>query len=224
MRIFLGLVFLFIILTNPQLCSIVGTTHGRYENVSKLDLYKFNNVYDQEFIKHIEVSNSHFFFQKSLEEKDVYMITNPNDNKFFIFVWDGDVTIDIDSAEFDKSKIINSPLTSQKSAFETMRTRLFLKPIWDIDSILQLNKINETLSHSQIDSLKDRKNKLFDNGRLGFKKFTIDYISKNPDSFLSLYLLTLKGTEASDEENIKLFNCLSDSLKMHSRAKIYRNN
>jgi hypothetical protein len=169
----------------------------------------------------VSLQDEQFFFSKAVNEYDLYMLENPIDNRFFVFVWDGHVEIQIDSVEFDRSQIINSPLTDQYRDFQRARNKLFLAPIWHLDSLKKDWKVGSLYSSAQVDSLQATYNQLFDRNKEAFKQYTNDYIVQNSTSLISLFLLTQTDQAATIEENKVLFKGLSSNLKKHSRAKLY---
>lgn len=212
------------LVSQAQPVSISGRTTGKYKSATQFNLYKYKSIFDQELIKSVDVREEEFFFTTTVNEYDLYMLENPIDNRFFIFVWDGQLEIQIDSVEFDQSKIINSPLTNQYEDFQRTRANLFLAPIWRLDSLKKDWQVGARYSSAQIDSLHASYNQLFDRNKVAFKQYTNKYIAQNSTSLISLFLLTLIDQAATEEENKVLFNGLSPHLKRHSRAKIYLEN
>lgn len=207
-----------------QSVSTIGRTTGKYRNATQFNLYKYKSSLEQKLIKSIEVRDGEFFFTTTVSEYDLYMLENTIDNRFFTFVWDGHVEMQIDSLEFDKSKIINSPLTDQYKNFQLTRSDLFIAPIWRLDSLRKRWKVGSRYSATQVDSLQSAYNQLFDKNKEDFNRYTNKYITQNPTSLISLILLTLTGSDTAIQENKNLFKSLSSDLKKHTRAQIYLQN
>ncbi|MBO0952852.1 DUF4369 domain-containing protein [Fibrella forsythiae] len=218
---FTGVLWLISLMSQAQTMSIAGKVGGIYSSATHFKLYKYKTLFAKELIKSIEPRDNQFSFTMAATEYDLYMLQNSVDNRFIVFVWDGDIQIHVDSLEFDQSAIRDSPLTEQYDDFLQRRNELFLAPLWRLDSLKQEWKVGARYSTAQVDSLNYSYNQLFETNKKEFKKYTQDYVAKNPGSPISLFILTFTDDMATEEENKRLFEGLSTDLKKHSRARIY---
>ena len=162
-------------------------------NINKMIIYKYHNMFDQEEIGEIEVINDLFEFKYSLSEVDSYMIENPINKHFIIFIWDNDIEIKIDSIEFSNSTILNSPLTTELISFSINLEEQVYSELRHLDSLISLHSKNKSKDPLQLDSLNRLKVKAMDLAIKQHRSFYLNYITNHLDSFVSLYLLTITG-------------------------------
>mgnify|MGYP000874503602 CR=1 FL=1 len=185
----------------------------------ELVIYKYINQMEQQWVGEINLDRKHFEFETSLYEVDSYMIKNPKNNHFFVFIWDNDIEIKIDTLEFSNSKILNSPLTDElQRFFENLEKKVFFE-VRKVDSlILKYNR--ETIKNKpKLDSLYNLRTKSMEVAMKEHKNFYLSYINNNLDSFVSLYLLTKSEGMAFELNYFDFFLKFSDRLKTHSRAR-----
>ncbi len=190
--------------------------------ITKLKLFKYNSLFEQTFISEIPIVNNFFRFKYVLEEPDVFMLENPLNSQFFLFIWDDNVELQIDSGNFWKSEVRNSKLSSQ---FKSINDSLGLigAKYRLLDSLLSGKKYSNKFSQIEKDSLSSLKK--YEYG-ISFSKIAHlkeRFIQNNPNSLISLFFLTHTGFENTDPKRIEMFYCLSENLKKHNRAKIFLN-
>ena len=179
-------------------------------------LYHYSNPFQKEYISKINVTNGEFFFQKKLNEPDAYIISNPDQDEFFLFIWDGNVTLKIDSIHSSNSKIINSPLTNEMKIFDMCVVEKYVKPIWKLDTLIK--SLGKRLGQDSLKIVQDKRNQLFSKGPEEVRIFTRKYVMKHPDSFVGLYELVYRGV-VLDNQDKEMIEKMSGKLKMHSRFK-----
>jgi hypothetical protein len=107
---------------------------------------------------------------------------------------------------------------------EKLKYNLYVVPVQKLDSLVsECQKKNEfSKEHSCKTIMLEREKVETENKKL-FNEFTMNYVMSNPDSFVSLYYLTYSSDMFELEEKyVEAFEFLSERLKKHSRAKIYR--
>ena len=192
--------------------------HPLYDHLA---LIKHINPYEQVRLVEKQVQKGDFEFQISDKEIDMYVIQNSTNKNFIMFIWDGNLTVEIDSIDFWNSKVNNSKLTDEMDKFGVVTQKTFFDPIRKLDTLITNYKVNRG-SKSVIDSLEKLKSKLIDESQKGFMAYNREYIRLHPDSFFSLYLLSklsMFGIQDADRES---FSYLSKELKNHSRAKQFK--
>lgn len=200
-----------------------GEILNNSENLEILSLHKKHNVFYEEFICNVPILNNSFTYTNDqIQEEDVYVIRNSYNNQFIQFIWDRDTRIIIDSIfSFYKAKIINSPLDNEFTTFDSLMQDSLFKPIRELDRLIALKRkdcLDGCDSLTMLSGLRDSAEKFARNSIIPFK---LNYVRKNPNSFISLFLLTMKGTENHNEEYRKHFKLLDSKLQRHSRAAIY---
>lgn len=198
---------------------IEGHTNKNSE-IIKVKLFKYNSLFEQTLIGEIPVVNNFFQFKLELKEPDVFMLKNPLNSQFILFIWDDNVEFQIDNKNFWKSKIQNSKLSSE---FKTINDSISLigSKYRLLDSLLSEKKYIDKISQIEIDSLFSSKNYEYNKSLSEIKQLKEKYIQNNSNSFISLFFLTFTGFENTDSKRIQLFYCLSETLKKHTRAKIF---
>jgi hypothetical protein len=212
---------LILICTNVCAFTINGTIHDDKVKIKTIYLYKWHNSYYQELIADIPVYNGAFTYSnKDIREDDTYMISNPLNNQFMVFVFDADIIIKINSLDlFHNAQVINSPLTEKLHEFNKIIQDSLYNPIRKLETLIQ--NANKLTTNIILDSLNLEREKYI---KLAIEKtipLSLDFVKKNPNSFISLFILTKYGMEAERKEYRECFDLLNDSLKRHSRAKIY---
>lgn len=203
--------------------TLTGKILNNSENITSVSLYKKHNNYYKEFVSNIPVIENEFIYlNKDINETDVYVIRNSKNNQFIQFIWNGDTRVVIDSvSNFYRAKIINSPLDDEFTKFDSLMQDSLFEPIRRLDRIIiKQNKTCPTGCDS-LDTLIQLRTHAEKFARENQTLLKMNYVRSNPSSFVSLFLLTLTGTESNIEEYRKHFNLLSDELKQHSRAKQY---
>ena len=102
-----------------QIRSITGDQLS-YAEGKTLNLYKYSTPYDRTLVANLKVTQGSISYSSNISEVDTYMIENPEEKRFIIFVWDSDLLIKFDSAQFHKSKVIGSLLTAELDSSESL--------------------------------------------------------------------------------------------------------
>lgn len=202
--------------------TISGTIDKEESNINSLQLYKFNTIFKREYIATIIVNDSKFEYSTINNEVDVYLIINSFNGQIIQFVWDGNIKIEIKSLDnFHKSQILNSPLSRELSNYYRSLTDSLITPVRRLDSLIGIEKTKCPNGCTFLDSLNIAKDKLAAFGHNTIDEYTLSYVKNNPDSFISLFVLTKYGIEQNRDDFRKHFMLLNDKLKQHSRAIAY---
>ncbi len=220
--IILALVLLF----NGSSYGQVFTVSGKLRpgcSVKELVIKKIVDLFTQQKIAVVPVVDSQFKFSKQLIEPDVYIISENGGKDLAIFIWHTDTYMDLscNGSHTRETVITNSPLTVEMRQFHGERQKI-LQPLTDIDVRIEKNKVTHEFNKQQVDSL----SKIMWKDMSFYKKklvgLNLEYVKNHPNSFLSLYILTEYGEENKKEAYRDAFKTLPDTLKNHSRAKIYQ--
>jgi hypothetical protein len=92
-------------------------------------------------------------------------------------------------------------------------------PIRKLDTLIQ--NTSEFTPRYILDDLKQERERLIRVARETTIPLCLNYVKNNPNSFISLFILTKYGVEPQREDYRVYFNLLSESLKGHSRARIF---
>lgn len=201
--------------------TISGTIHDQEATVSSIHLYKWHNTFYQELIADIPVYNGTFSYSNNdLVEVDTYMIKNPLNSQFLLFILDADITIQINSFDlFYEAQVFGSPLTKKLLEFNKMVLDSLYNPIRKLDTLIQ--NTSEFTPRYILDDLKQERERRIKVARETTIPLCLNYVKNNPNSFISLFILTKYGVEPQREDYRVYFNLLSESLKGHSRARIF---
>ncbi|MCF2491510.1 hypothetical protein [Dyadobacter sp. CY347] len=204
--------------------TIVGTFQDSSCKEKVLFLYKYNSPFSEELIDKQKSINGVITFRRSDTEMNTYLLRDGKSKGALLFIWDDDITIDLNCENIYESLVFNSPETNELNKIEKQKYNLYIVPIIKLDSLLsQCQKQNQFSKDNSCKTLIIERNTLETENKKLFNEFTKTYIKRNPDSFVSLYYLTYSGSEVSLEtKDIELFEFLSERLKKHSRAKIYQ--
>lgn len=201
--------------------SLLIQGHTTNTSIKYIELFKYQNPTNLEFITRISIIDSKFICRVNTNEEDMYLIQNNLDKHSFLFVLTDNINIEIDTI-FEKPKISNSNLNNEWLNYSDDTQKLFFEPIRNIDvkieSYFKVNNYNKV----KVDSLRREKSKLWDKNYKDFEVFNENYIKKNTDSFISLYLLSqMYGFDTVPPIAKELYTILSQRLKQHSRSKIF---
>ena len=222
----LSSVILFIGLINPVQSQYL-TLNGVLPNkvlYNQLKIYKYHSSFERSYVGDIEIEKGKFTYQIPKDELDVYLIENPLNEHFVLFIWDNNITIEIDSVNFSNSKVKNSQLTNEMNTYGVIVQKTFFDPIHKIDTLISQYKISNKYEQHKpiIDSLMNNRGKLWDESQRKFNEFNKRYIIDHPDSFFSLFLLTKMCVFGPKDDDKALFRHLSDRLKLHNRGKVFK--
>lgn len=204
----------------PQTYSIIGNM-PKSTNIDKMMIYRYHNMFDQEDIGVIEVNNGRFEFKYSLDEEDAYMIKSLKDGHFFIFIWDNNIEIKVDSIEFSNSTVLYSPLTTELDSFHINLEKQVFSEVRDIEKLISITGKKEPKVQSELVNLERLKSKAMALAIERHRDFYLSYINNHLDSFVSLYLLTIMGGMQFELNYPSFFQKFSERLKKHSRAKVF---
>jgi|GEM_PF-874807 hypothetical protein len=209
--------------TCAQTFKLSGEISNNSKGIKILSLYKKHNSYYKEFIYNIPVVDNKFIYiNNNIFEIDVYVIHNSYNNQFIQFIWDEDTKIIIDSiSSFYKAKIINSPLDNEFTEFDSIMQDSLFKPIRELDRLITMKKKDCPDGCDSLSILLNLRENAEKFTRKNIIPFRLNYVKKHPNSFVSLFLLTLMGTENQNQEYREHFKLLDSILKKHSRASIY---
>ncbi|GAB3172092.1 hypothetical protein [Telluribacter humicola] len=190
---------------------------------TSLNLYKYNNYFDSQFVATIPVEGDSFFYNNSkIKETDAYYLADAhNSDKSYWFFWEGENELLINTEDYSKSMVKNSPLTEERDRYERIVFDKFHAEIKTIDKQLSELKKDVTKNQVKIDKLTMVRSQKWDQGTKDQATFERNYILENVNSIFSLYLLTCIGIEMVNEDSRQLFNSLNESVKRHSRGKIF---
>ena len=135
-------------------------------------------------------------------------------------IWDGEVEMTISNSNFYPTSI-KSPLTVLRDSCSEFLNKTYFDKIRELDKLISEERVHKK-NGTRIVELEKQKSVASEAAKEGLRKFRENFIRSNQNSFLSLYYLTESGFESGDIWHIEMFELLSDSLKNHSRAKIYK--
>jgi hypothetical protein len=213
--------FLHFCICEAQYLSIKGEfTNNTTDTI--LILKKYNNILSQNYIKNLKIRNHSFEDSVKVLEPDTYILSTESGDNAFVFVWDASIKLVIDNNDLSMSKIYGSPLSLEYLSFTEERFKKYIKPMKDLEK--EFNKFeypNKSIK-SKIDSLNIIHSKLFREGIEGFQNYGVLYALRNPNSFVSLLIITQDEEDKKREEYISIYKMLPEYLKKHSRAAIFR--
>ena len=90
-----------------------------------LVLSHYIDPFKQEFVKELIIENP-TSYSANLENVDTYMLSQKGDNKFFLFFWDTDITLNIKNKMLHESEILGSPITNEYFEYEVLSERVVL--------------------------------------------------------------------------------------------------
>ncbi|GAB3562793.1 hypothetical protein GCM10027578_05560 [Spirosoma luteolum] len=205
-----------------QTRSIIGVIQHNV-NIKKVQISKYNNPYSLERIATVDIIDSTFYFSKYLREADLYIVTNLENNTFFKFIWDGNISLKLGGNDFSRSVVENSPMSDEYNRYSEELYTKYMTPIKNIEGKIEKLKTQNFVGKQTImDSLKTVHAKLYEEGIEGYKTFRREYVETHRSSLISLFLITQGGGEKPSEEFVQLYNLLSTDLKKHNRANIYK--
>ncbi len=169
---------------------------------------------DEPGVDSARIENGEFFFEGTTDFLDVYAISNHwtlAQQVFPIFLEPAGLKVEIDPDNWERgSEISGGPVNEQYMEFREQRTEKFLSDIWE------LNEKKEDADEKEREKIEERIDELSRQDRA----FRIDYMQNNPESPLSLFILSgmYRMIEVGQLGNI--LESLSSEIK---QTRIYRN-
>lgn len=201
--------------------SIIGSVSGK-DTLKSIKLIKYISHFEDKYIADIPIVDNKFYYENDkINEIDAYIIRHPNSSNLnYWFIWDGEVEMTISNSNFYPTSI-KSPLTMLRDSCSEFLNKTYFDKIRELDKLISEERVHKKHG-TRIVELEKQKGVASEAAKEGLHKFRENFIRSNPNSFLSLYYLTESGFESGDTWCIEMFELLSDSLKNHSRAKIYK--
>lgn len=201
--------------------AIIGSVSGK-DTLKSIKLIKYISHFEDKYIADIPVVDNKFYYENNkINEIDAYIIRHPNSpNLDYWFIWDGEVEMKISNSNFYPTSI-KSPLTALRDSCSDFLNKTYFDKVRELDKLISQERAHKK-DGTRIVELEKQKSIASEAAKEGLHKFRENFIRSNPNSFLSLYYLTESGFESDDAWHIEMFKLLSDDLKKHSRAKVYR--
>lgn len=202
---------------------ISGSIASNEAPITSLSLYKWYNPFHQELVATIPIIDGAFIYiPPKAPDVDVYLLSNPANQQGIQFIWDGEVSFRIDSiGTFGRGSVLNSPLTQELSQYNKEILDSLFVPLHRLDTLLVQQKLLCPQGCDRLDSLQLQRNAAEDFSRKNLIPLMLDYVRKNPSSFISLFILTKTGMEAQRDDFRRHFMLLDEKWRRHRRGELY---
>lgn len=155
--------------------------------------------------------NDSFSFTRKAKEPGFYTITLSQVRGALAFIWDGDIQLEGSIDSLWQTQIEGSPLTDEFHKYEAEFTAIAREKLIAISQ----QKRVPGLTPEKLEEL-DRQQEAI---TIEARKNAENYVLKNPDSFVALFLLSSIWTGLGDERAKQLISSLNPQLQAHSYAR-----
>ena len=186
-----------------------------------IEVMRHRDPFNRESIEKLVIDKP-MSFSLNLEEIDTYMLTQKDNNRFLVFIWDEDIEIHLKADSLDKSEVLMSPLNKEFDNYEVLAEKIVFSRLRKLETHISTmydekkNKNPDSLK--VIQKLKIERDSLMNTLGESYIQFVRQYLKDHPKSFIAIYMLHFMEITPTEADK-KILREMPEEYKNNYRYK-----